>query len=513
MCRLQHLVVSCLFLSGCFGPGEGVEVPRDQIYFPVGLALDSVADDGGASKHLLVVSSDFDLQYNGGAVQSYDLGVLYEQLPVRCASTDECRGGLVCDAGLCVTAEGDSPCATGDRPDADRLLYPGRCNPISPTLPGLQISTAKIGAFATDAVLRASPDGSQRRLFVPVRGDRTLHWLDVTERDGQDGSLDCGQQSDGACDARHRVGDDASETTRGIELGAEPFAIDATAHAENIVVTNQTTGVVALFTNDQNAWSPSSGGPKLEFAYTIDSNSRLAPVGVAALPLAQIEEPSAAAFTFMLTFRNSAQVRLFRSAADDASTPARGYLVDGGGVGIVANSVGSDSRGIAIDDAARKSAERDCAAGDASCLQQAALVPLDVYVANRSPASLLIGRTTPPQQYPYFFQSLPLTAGPSRVVIGKVTNAAGGEETRVFVVCFESRRIFVYDPARARIEAEIFTGRGPHAVSVDTQRKLLYVGHFTDSYIGIFSLDLAHPDTYGTMLGTLGEPQAPRSSK
>jgi hypothetical protein len=83
----------------------------------------------------------------------------------------------------------------------------------------------------------------------------------------------------------------------------------------------------------------------------------------------------------------------------------------------------------------------------------------------------------------------------------------------VFVACFDSRRIFVYDPQRSRIETEILTGRGPHALLVDEQRRLLYVGHFTDSYVGVYSLDLAFPATYGTMLGTLGNPKSPRASK
>jgi hypothetical protein len=48
---------------------------------------------------------------------------------------------------------------------------------------------------------------------------------------------------------------------------------------------------------------------------------------------------------------------------------------------------------------------------------------------------------------------------------------------------------------------------------VDTQASRLYVGHFTDSYIGVFSLDLQHPETYGTSLGTLGVPKPPRASK
>jgi len=386
----------------------------------------------------------------------------------------------------------------------------------------------KIGAFATDAIIRSRGGGDDEpalsnRLFVPVRGDSTLHWLDLDA----DGNLDCGQRGNGgACDSAHRVGDDPSETSRDLKLGPEPFAIDASEHAETILVTNQTTGTVTLFTSDAGTTpAPSTWGaaPRLQFA--LNTNLPQRPVGVAAVSLTRQDEltlvppkagekaPAPPAYTYLLTFRDSAQVRLVRFAADAASSVDRPYLVDGGGIGITANSVGSDSRAIAVDDSARKAAEQDCGDGDAACLAQAALVPLDVYVANRSPASLLIGRTTPPQQYPSFFQTLPLTTGPSRVVVGKIRNADGEEETRVFVVCFESRRVFVYDPRRSRIETEIFTGRGPHALAVDTERALLYVGHFTDSYVGVYSLDLKFPETYGAMLGMLGSPKAPRSSK
>ena len=98
MRRLIHLVIPCLLLSGCFGPGEGVEVPVDQIYFPVGLVTDADAD------HLFVVSSDFDLQYNGGAIQSYDLDKLRSKLPVPCNDFDgakDCADGESCVQGMC----------------------------------------------------------------------------------------------------------------------------------------------------------------------------------------------------------------------------------------------------------------------------------------------------------------------------------------------------------------------------------------------------------------------------
>lgn len=490
MRRLLSSIIPCVLLCGCFGPGEGVEVPKDQIYFPTGLALDRQGD------HLFVVSSDYDLQYNGGAVQSYDLNRLEGTLPTRCDTAEDQDGKR---DGLCAApdAQDGKPCTSGERGDQDRLLFPGLCNPLDPA--PLQVDRVKIGAFATDAVVRTDASGTAERLFVPVRGDSTLHWLDV---DG--GKMECGQSgnSDNACDDYHRAGDDPQETTRGLTLDVEPFAIAATEHGNQIVVTNQTTGHVALFNNDWN------GAPTLDFVLGSDRLPRR-PVGVAPIPGA----PGMEGDTFLLTFRDSAQVRLFRYAPDVGASPDRPYLVDGGGVGISANSVGSDSRGIATDSSARDEARARCAADDQACLDAAALVGIDVYVANRAPATLLIGRTRPPQEYPYFYQTVPLTIGPSRVVVGKVRGVTGELETRVFVVCFDSRRVFVYDPKRARIETEIFTGRGPHALAVDEKRALLYVGNFTDSYVGVFSLDLAFPATYGTAIGTLGTPKSPRSSK
>jgi hypothetical protein len=124
------------------------------------------------------------------------------------------------------------------------------------------------------------------------------------------------------------------------------------------------------------------------------------------------------------------------------------------------------------------------------------------------------------------FQASPnLTFGPSRVIVGQVkvrgtassvhTDDAGPYEleTRVFVACFDSRRIFVYDPKRSLMEAIVSTGRGPYALAVDRLRGLAYLGHFTDSYLGVISLDQRFPQTYATIVASIGAPKAPRSSK
>src|SRR6476661_6312897 len=56
--------------AACYSTGDGTSPPPNQIYFPVGLAVSR----GG--NVLYVANSDFDLQWNGGTVQSYDLHLI-----------------------------------------------------------------------------------------------------------------------------------------------------------------------------------------------------------------------------------------------------------------------------------------------------------------------------------------------------------------------------------------------------------------------------------------------------
>lgn len=536
--------------SGCFSTGEGVDPPEERIYFPVGLALDDRAEN------LVVLSSDYDLQYNAGTLQVLRLADedgVRALLPKPCRTDAHCAATQRCDveptpenggirSWFCVDREGPHagrPCGVvGERSREDQLLYPGRCQAIEPTRPpagpSLIASAVEVGAFGTDVVFRKNPnEEAGGRIFFPVRGDATLHWADLSA----DGQVECGQRANrGACDDRHRVGDDPDEeNTRDLRLAPEPFAIDASPDGRAIVVTHQTGDSVALFTND---WS--NRGPELQFA--LHGLARR-PVGVAALSPPAIVEESGGSYSpgFLISFRAAAQVNLVRYVADEGASTRRPYLAAAGASPILLNSIGTDSRGIAVDASERQAAEVECydAAGCApgscdaldgasraellACLERAAAFGFDVYVANRTPETLLIGRATPAvnalftTELPSFYDSIPLPLGPSRVLVGDVI--VGGEapdlqlERRVFVVCFDARRIVIYDPKQRRIEHEIETGRGPHAVAVDARHGLLFVGHFTDSFVGVVSVDRRFPETYGTMIGTIGTPTPPRASK
>lgn len=509
MARCAPFLVA-LFLGACFPAGDGIDPPSNQFYFPVGLALDADAS------HLFVVSSDFDLQWNAGRVHSIDLDKIAEAIEPM--FREECGAH-----------------AKRQAPDA-RLIYPGRCTAVDPwsdSANGMVADDVQIGAFATDVVFRErpleAPVGEPGRLFIPVRGDATLHWIDVTP----EGKLACGQPTQrGPCDAAHRAGDDpAAENTRGARLLAEPYGVDADERASVVLVTNQTSGAAGLFMND---WG---GAPRYEFTL---GGLPERPMGVVALPEPRVVPALGLAHLpgFLVGFRNASTLYMVRTYFDEGANPPRPYAKVPASAAILTNSVGSDSRGLAVDGSRRRQEERFCAerfglddvsaqdpvaaaaAGTdyATCVTEASAVPLDVFVTNRAPASLIVGRSRPAiadiasNDVPAFHAAVPLALGPTRVVVGDVLNADGELERRAFALSFDARRITIYDPVRQRVEAEVVTGRGPQAFVVDSRRGVGYVAHFSDSYVGVVDLDQRRVDTYGTLVAGVGRPTPPRSS-
>jgi hypothetical protein len=593
--------VTSVAVSGCFPPDEGQEPDPNRIYFPTGLTLSPVrepraciTDPNDADvrhRWLYVANSDFDLQFNAGTVQVYDLDKVDEVIAaMNLRSTDPAKR---CPKEIEVFGEtftfGDPSDVDAKKTEAEQFVAPGLCEPF-PTAP-LIAASVKIGAFATDVRYLKRPEGSgSDMLFVPIRGDRTLHWIDTDpnqEAAGHGALLDCGNGEDGRCDDNHRRGR-PDENTRNADLPREPFGIAADDRGEAIVTTHQSTGQLALFVNDWSKTSPEQKGPFLQFVLTDSQNIPLGAVGIASIPEPDVALAlrGTASSTFYepgyyATFRNSAQVSLVRyfsdqgefqnpEANDNQTYPARAFLELGGAAPIVTNSQGFDSRGVAVDSSARRECECACdqapgpadcrtdcvnedpsrlqdstaaeAAKDAKtarcdpnadppgpcasyvqCLRSCAPTPLGVYLSNRTPASLIIGRTSPnssatsSDDLPTFYDTEPLQAGPSRVVAGsvRVLDGRGGTRPsgRVFVICFDSRQIFVYDPKFPGVESVIRTGRGPHSLVVDEARGLGYIGHFTDSYVGVVDLDQSHVDTYGKIVLSIGAPVAPRAQK
>ncbi len=517
-------ILTALALAGCLSAGEGVDLPLDRIYYPVGMAADK---DKGA-EYLFVVNSDFDLQYNGGSVQALSLDRIRGLVPRGCSTDSDCASGRICDntsrngsdpSYWCVEAQGNRvrPCGElGERPLEERLQRPGLCQHVDlRDRPGggpeLLIDAVEIKAFASDALYASNPNGQgvEGRLFIPVRGDSTLHWIDV----GTEGRLECGQGAGTTCGAQFRVGEGAAQVGGDdLVMPAEPTGIAASRDGTALVVTHEFVSQLSLFVND---WD-TGAGPRLTHLSEPLSGS---PVGIAA-----VDGPPGAfdGDRFLVGFRGRAELALFQAFDDEAAAPKAPFLEPVGSAAILANYSGADSRGIVVDAAEREECERRCDDDGEACGASCEGVPVPVYVANRAPSSLLVGHIEgrgTPGPVVTIADSVPTPFGPSRVAIGDIVDTDGEFAKRVFVVSFDSRRIGIYDPDLRQFERWVITGRGPQALILDSgvspegeNYALAYVGHFTDSYIGVVQLDQRQRHSFGEIVLSVGEPVAPRGS-
>lgn len=579
--------------AGCLAAGEALPPPVDQLYFPTGLVL---APELGA---LYVANSDFDLQFSGGTVMALDLATLRSQ-------ADRLLTGLGCVVAAVQQPTSPPPCAPlggevlttveqacavvvkansgSAAANENPILNPGPCAPLPIPIPTAEAGAspettqavkdkrvAFIGAFASSAVLvqntmdPTAAGAPGPRLFVTVRGDPSLTFFDLAPSKSKGGSgalaIDCGQGADARCVDAYRVGRDPFENSRATALPVEPDGLAASEDGTALVVAHQSQKAVSLSINRATIPTVFLAKPTLEFVL---SGLPDGPSEVAAVPVPRIVNTvNGAAPTgtrpfsydpgFLVTYRAAAQVDLVRLNPDRAGTPPRPFLTRASTTAITISGSGVDSRGVAVDASARRACEATCDAsqGDSKasgCLCRCAETPLRVFIANRSPAALLVGKiettlafdqgspTGTPEalcasgvlptgaaDVVSMLDTVPLADGVSKVVLGNVIGLDGKEAIHVFIAAFDSRLVFAYDPEAHRIDAVIRTGRGPHALAVDTwdngaqtgehARSFLYVTHFTDSYLGVVDLDMRHADTFGTMFASIGTPVAPKESK
>jgi len=542
----------CVGATSCFFGTEGKEPPAAELYFPTGVLVSP------GSTTLYVANSDFDLRYSGGSLMVLDLPNLRRTVaPIVTALQEELPAAAVCQAATTHLREnGDLDqkrlATVSFRENADEWLYPGPCGPIP--IDAYIRNVAYIGAFASGLLLTHEPDGSRARLFAPVRGDPSITYFDVDDdrladpNSVADYRLDCGQAGDfrtqradaGSalfCNADHRVGQDPSHNLRGLQLPADPVGIAATADGRAIVAAHQTQSAASLVIND---WDS-----RPELSYFIP-NLAAGPTEVAAIPepkfVAVARERAQAADRpfiyrsgFAVSYIAEAQLDLLRYVPDSGSVPPRPFIQRELAVGVFTTANGFDSRGVAIVDTERRACEQSCdgVTDDLACLTACAEnIPIRIYMANRDPASLLVGDMrsivnraeddsgqeviTSATEDVFFFDSVPLDFGASRLEVGHIVDETGAIVERVFAVAFDTRRVFIFDPFQNRMEAVIRTGRGPHDIGFDVDVDengepfgYLYVGHFTDSYLGVVDLDKRHGLSFGNMVASFGVPNPP----
>ena len=550
---------ACALGAGCFLGDVALPPPADALYYPTAL----VRSPGGST--LYVANSDFDLQYDGGTVLALNLVNIRSKLLPLLTKLREIGDGV---SKTTVTEACNTLCDGSDtvlcrmqdtKTNTNTILNPGPCLaiPLADAVLGAAPS-ATIGAFASGAIFVKGSVTPKARLFLPVRGDPSITFLDVNDDTASPGTfstmLDCTGSSTNLtgerCNNLHRVGIEPFESSRAIILPTEPVGIAASEDGTAIVVAHQTEKAVSLTIDDPGQNTPTltgavAGKPTLEFVLggLPDGPTDVATVPIPALFKDKVEaHPPTIDYQrgFLISYRAAPVVDLIRVHKDESGT-SRPFLTRSNQTAISVNADGKDSRGIAVDNTVRDTCEKACAKADAACQLDCLKHPIDIFIANRAPPSLLVGRietTTIPADSPtpaaafdrvFITDSIPLSFGASRVVVGQVIDPKGVLSRRIFAGAFDSRLVFSYDPQARRVDAVIRTGRGPQALAFDadeqgaitgvtgdptaTGHAFLIVGHFTDSYLGVVDLDMRRPQTFGTMFASVGVPTPPKASK
>ena len=566
--RSAALPLAVAVLGSCYSTDRGITPPFAAPYYPVGLAT----SPGGRT--LYVANSDFDLQYDSGTLESYDLAQLRRDavallrdpraLTSRCINPThpDCPYDSATypfeDRPRCADAPGD----TRTIPPTPGAAVGNTCTP--PLKPSVyHKSSVRIGAFATDLQLSQNGfrrDGAaKRRLFAPIRGNASVTWIDVADdaRDpGADSSvLDCGALAvSPTCDVLHQAGNRADETgnTRSIVMPGEPFGLAQSIDGTFLAVTHQSSAQTSLLsTGLPGADQPDADAiaPSLQFVTT---NVPVGGNGIAAIPydpdsvVDPSEDPRPG---FLLTSRAAAQLTLLRVFSDQGidgsqgrSTLTRPYLVPEASFPVDATANGIDSRDIVVDPTNRVVCKNRLPAGASEAERRAcARLPLDVYVANRSPDSILVaelGERTDTIAGSYaanvltFKGAIPVPAGASRLKLAPVVDVDGALVLRLFVVCFGSSAVLVYDPANKQLDRVLRVGRGPFALAFDPfdleaairhdqvprdadgnlTYRFAYLSSFTESYVQMIDLDRTSP-AYEHPVLTLGVPTPPKSEQ
>jgi YVTN family beta-propeller protein len=544
-------------VSACYSDSAGIEPPSNALYFPTGLA---VSRGGGA---LYVVNSDFDLRYNGGTLQSYDLTSIRRHAALTILDPQDPELPLVRGpSGACSSAP---PAQKSDGSGARQPLGETCAPPVDST--HYVRDSAVVSAFANDLAFSAS----KNRLFFPVSGNASVMWADVEPDDSATAAsstsftLGCGTRTGNRCDDGHQAGASATEAgnTRGITLPGQPFGLAFTEDGTGLALTHQADTIASLLSTGLSATGERVASPALQFLVgDVPSGS----TGIALVPHDAdafdecIDAPTSAAClavlpkpAFLKTSKSQSTLALLRYYADEGgqgtSSLHRPYLTYERAYNIASTSVGIDARGIAIDASARIACKAQAAllAGEArrSTIRTCARLPARVFIANRSTSpsygALLVGEvgaTAADGSYDAdavrIVTTVPLLGGPSRVHLAPIVDADGRYSLRVYVVAFDSNRVSVVNPETLQVEATIVVGQGPFAMAFDPfaadevarrdrvpddarfaqdpkvkmkRYRFGYIASFTRSYVQAIDLDnTAMSPTFERVVFTLGDP-------
>ncbi len=225
--------LGALLALGCGDPNTGVDPPVGNLFFPEGLQLDPRTPEDRAARYLFVSNGNNDLSFNGGSISVIDLEAFFDAWtadgPIGAdgTPTDSYEIYPFCDGPgeRCVLDVG-AP-TTDDFPCRRLGLLPQvvECDEAPFVVDGV-----RLGDFSTLISASQEPSGTPR-LWVPVRGDPSITFIDVQNSWPDPPDLDCGQvQVDGEaldearCASDHKLTHLRNDGSLD-ELEREPFNV------------------------------------------------------------------------------------------------------------------------------------------------------------------------------------------------------------------------------------------------------------------------------------------------
>jgi hypothetical protein len=433
-----------------------------QFHYPIAGAISPDA------RFLYVVNSDFNLEFSGAHVHVVHLDGVRQAIAAQQRATD---------------------------PVLNESQFIGRNGFDTAALPEpSQGSTVRINPFATGAALRPlDATGNRSRLYITVRGDGTLSWIDTTA-DGAD--LLCGQQARGElCDEIHRPGHDPERNPRGLVMPPLPTSL----HAGNdgfVTVTHQEfpRARVSLF------YDPGANGPALVH-WVADLSPNLS-------ALLRVNEPPRGSTTseqphWYALSRFEPFVNHVRGVAD----ADRSFLF---------LSHATQLEGVASDVGIRGIARDPCDPNRAFATARPR--PADTVGGLTRSGDQLLALDLTDAENPRVIDVLGLPPGPSNLLAIPYGGHCS-EGTRVYVVMFDARKIYVVDPKDWQEVAQVRTQAGPHTLLADPllatgdpAHQLLYLLDFSAMVVEVIDVNPASP-SYNTVVYRIGDVVRPQETR
>jgi len=498
--RTGHVLL-CAVIGGlaspaCYSAGNGTPPPLDSFYYPTGLAVSS----GG--NVLYAINSDFDLQWNGGTLQSYDLYKVRQDAAALVQAN--LTGATTPPAGVPFVDPFMPNCLSQPPPPDEEGLGVQLIQGCAPPVDSTQYvrDSAVLGAFAEDLQLSKGRNGNTQLLFAPVSGNATLTWAKITADDPasspvEGGSnvpfpaftIDCpasAERVNNRCDSNHEVGNNSNSpaNTRNVTLPGNPYGMAQSEDGSVIAVTDQANSATSLITTGFGEFNGLADYPTMQYVLWGMPSGGL---GITAVPHDRYAVPRCEDVrdqagclrpAFMQTSRYTSEVDLDRYYDQDGSSVVRPYLAKERTPTINANLGGSDFRGIVIDPTPRIACEASATseADRFACGQ----LPARLFIASRTPPSIVygqVGQLNGDRGYDpdamVIQGNVNLPPGPSKMYLAPVvmpdSQGVARLQLRLFVVLYDSSSVAVVDPTQTPpfVEKIISTGAGPNAMAFD----------------------------------------------